>query len=199
MRNKKISADISVEAKLALDEYSDKHDRSKSWLINRMILKFCSIPDVNDTDIVDIKQVAEIKPKAPVKRFAKPYLTDVVHYMEERVCSDPVTQAEKFCDFYESNGWKVGKNKMKCWKAAVRNWLKGNGNGQSNKANNASSNQKESSHERIKRENRAKYAQPDECRLGMGADDRHLGGAVGKGERCETIEHVDNSAFIDYE
>lgn len=30
---------------------------------------------------------------------------------------------EKFCDFYESKGWKVGKNPMKDWKAAVRTWL----------------------------------------------------------------------------
>lgn len=30
---------------------------------------------------------------------------------------------EKFCDFYESKGWKVGKNQMKDWKAAVRTWL----------------------------------------------------------------------------
>lgn len=41
-RNKKISADISEKAKSALDAYSDKHDRSRSWLLNRMILKFCN-------------------------------------------------------------------------------------------------------------------------------------------------------------
>lgn len=41
-RNKKISADISEKAKSALDAYSDKHDRSRSWLLNRMILKFCT-------------------------------------------------------------------------------------------------------------------------------------------------------------
>ncbi len=29
---------------------------------------------------------------------------------------------QKFYDYYESNGWKVGKNKMKDWKAAFRNW-----------------------------------------------------------------------------
>ena len=32
--------------------------------------------------------------------------------------------AERFCDFYASKGWMVGKNKMKDWKAAVRNWAK---------------------------------------------------------------------------
>lgn len=32
--------------------------------------------------------------------------------------------AERFVDFYASKGWMVGKNKMKDWKAAVRNWAK---------------------------------------------------------------------------
>ena len=32
-------------------------------------------------------------------------------------------QAQRFYDYYTSNGWRVGKNKMKCWKSAVRNWL----------------------------------------------------------------------------
>ena len=29
---------------------------------------------------------------------------------------------ERFIDYYISNGWKVGKNPMKDWKAAVRTW-----------------------------------------------------------------------------
>lgn len=37
----------------------------------------------------------------------------------------PDIDAERFCDFYESKGWMVGKNKMKSWQAAVRNWRKG--------------------------------------------------------------------------
>ena len=30
--------------------------------------------------------------------------------------------ANKFYDYYESNGWHVGKNPMKDWKAAIRTW-----------------------------------------------------------------------------
>ena len=53
------------------------------------------------------------------KRFVKPTLDDVRAYCMERQNSvDP----ESFIDFYESNGWKVGKNPMKDWKAAVRTW-----------------------------------------------------------------------------
>jgi len=32
-------------------------------------------------------------------------------------------EAEKFFNYYESNGWKVGKNPMKNWKAAANNWI----------------------------------------------------------------------------
>ena len=32
--------------------------------------------------------------------------------------------AERFVNYYDSNGWSVGKNKMKDWKAAVRNWAR---------------------------------------------------------------------------
>ena len=32
--------------------------------------------------------------------------------------------AERFVDFYASKDWMVGKNRMKDWKAAVRNWAR---------------------------------------------------------------------------
>lgn len=34
-----------------------------------------------------------------------------------------VKEADKFFNYYESNGWHVGKNKMKNWKAAAKNWM----------------------------------------------------------------------------
>lgn len=61
--------------------------------------------------------------KKPVKRFVPPMLESVYEYMKEKEVDD-IGEANKFNDYYQSNGWKVGKNKMKCWKAAVRNWLK---------------------------------------------------------------------------
>lgn len=33
------------------------------------------------------------------------------------------SEADKFFNYYESNGWQVGKNKMKNWKAAAKNWM----------------------------------------------------------------------------
>lgn len=51
-----------------------------------------------------------------------PSLEEVTAYFAER--SQPPIEAEKFMDFYESKGWKVGKVPMKDWKAAVRNWCR---------------------------------------------------------------------------
>ena len=52
-------------------------------------------------------------------RFTPPTLDEVREYCESRKSSvDP----ERFVDWYTANGWKVGKNPMKDWKAAVRSW-----------------------------------------------------------------------------
>ena len=53
------------------------------------------------------------------KRFEKPSISDIKQYCMER---NNNVNAEQFFDYYESNGWKVGKNSMKDWKAAVRTW-----------------------------------------------------------------------------
>lgn len=52
-------------------------------------------------------------------RFSPPSLDDVKAYCKER---NNNVDAERFIDYYNSNGWMVGKNKMKDWKAAVRTW-----------------------------------------------------------------------------
>ncbi|QDP61883.1 MAG: hypothetical protein GOVbin8074_12 [Prokaryotic dsDNA virus sp.] len=55
------------------------------------------------------------------RRFVKPSIDDIIVYCQERnnnIC------AETFYDFYETKDWKVGKNKMKDWKACVRTWEK---------------------------------------------------------------------------
>lgn len=52
-------------------------------------------------------------------RFHKPSISEIQQYCEER---KNTVNAEKFFNYYEANGWKVGKNKMKDWKACVRTW-----------------------------------------------------------------------------
>lgn len=52
-------------------------------------------------------------------RFVPPTIEQVNAYCSERGNG---VNAEAFIAFYESNGWMVGKNKMRDWKAAVRTW-----------------------------------------------------------------------------
>lgn len=53
------------------------------------------------------------------KIFVKPTLEDVANYCKERGNN---VNPESWLDFYTANGWRVGKNPMKDWKAAVRTW-----------------------------------------------------------------------------
>lgn len=74
------------------------------------------------------------KSPTKAKRFVKPTLSEIEQYCIER---NNNVDAQHFYDHYESNGWKVGKNSMKDWKAAVRTWEKNNYNkpAKSNKQN----------------------------------------------------------------
>jgi len=56
-------------------------------------------------------------------RFTPPTLEEVKNYCKER---NNNVDAERFIDYYTSNGWKVGKNNMKDWKAAIRTWERSN-------------------------------------------------------------------------
>lgn len=77
-------------------------------------------PNVNVNDNVnDIKENTLKSVKE--KRFAPPTPEDVREYCREKGLS---VDADRFVDFYESKNWYVGKNKMKDWKAAVRNWAR---------------------------------------------------------------------------
>jgi len=59
------------------------------------------------------------------KRFVKPTIQEIqAHILEKGYTFD----AEAFYAFYESNGWKVGRNPMKNWKMACTTWAKNNRN-----------------------------------------------------------------------
>ncbi len=57
------------------------------------------------------------------RRFTPPTVQQVQEYVDEKGYH---IDAERFVDYYTSNGWKVGKNSMKDWKAAVRTWERNN-------------------------------------------------------------------------
>ena len=52
-------------------------------------------------------------------RFSTPTIDDVRSYCQER---GNTVDPDRFVDFYAAKGWKIGKDTMKDWKAAVRTW-----------------------------------------------------------------------------
>jgi len=74
--------------------------------------------DKECNDIVPTSLRTPTTPKKSV-RFKVPTITEIYDYIEKK---DYNVNADTFFNFYESNGWKVGKNKMKSWKASVATW-----------------------------------------------------------------------------
>ncbi|PHQ78918.1 MAG: hypothetical protein COB66_07960 [Coxiella sp. (in: Bacteria)] len=69
------------------------------------------------------------KPKLPVKRLAKPTINELAIEFQAKGSLTCLDDADTFFNHYESNGWKVGKNGMKNWKATVAQWHKRNQEG----------------------------------------------------------------------
>ena len=70
------------------------------------------------------------KEQVKSRRFKAPTLQECMERFEEAGSS--ADEGEKFFNFYESKGWMIGRNKMKDWKAAARNWIKRNNDEQRN-------------------------------------------------------------------
>lgn len=88
-----------------------------------------------DTRDIDIKRESIEREKtgdrSPRTRFIKPTTDDILSYFtdyayKKGINIDPVVESERFYNYYESNGWRVGRNPMRDYKAACRNWLLNN-------------------------------------------------------------------------
>lgn len=72
------------------------------------------------SDPVEDTGAQSAKPPAHT-RFSPPSAEEIEAYCEEKGF---LLDAERFVDYYASIGWRVGKNPMKDWRAAVRTWVK---------------------------------------------------------------------------
>lgn len=66
----------------------------------------------------NLEGMADKPPARP--RFIRPTIEEIRNYCTENNLYR--TDPEAFFDYYESNGWKVGKNPMRDWKRALNNW-----------------------------------------------------------------------------
>ena len=116
-RKSRVTADVTLEAHNMLRDYCLKHERSKGYLIEKMIRKFCG-----EVEAAPATQVAVVeKPKVKRKVFKAPTVEQVREYCDSR-CNN--VDAEKFVSHYNTNGWVRGKaeTKIKCWKSCVQTW-----------------------------------------------------------------------------
>ena len=70
---------------------------------------------------VNVNGIDINKSKGKTSRFTPPTIQEIEDYIKEKGYS---VDAEAFFAFYDSNGWLVGKNKMKSWKSAITTWAK---------------------------------------------------------------------------
>lgn len=82
-----------------------------------------STPELEIELKIELEKKKDIKDSVPKgttrTKFVPPNIEDVQAYCEER---NKGVNHERWYDHYTANGWLVGKNKMKDWKAAVRTW-----------------------------------------------------------------------------
>jgi len=91
------------------NQYSDSKGHIRGHMTSHMENENVNVnEDINDN-------------KSESKKFKKPELSEAQDYFREL---GHVSEAQSFVDFYESNGWRVGRNPMKDWRAASRNWIK---------------------------------------------------------------------------
>lgn len=79
--------------------------------------------NVKENNTRDNKEILNNKLLSIKKKFKKPTLEEISAYCVERKNN---VNPEKFLNYYESNGWRVGKNPMKDWKACIRTWEQNN-------------------------------------------------------------------------
>jgi hypothetical protein len=95
-------------------------------------IKFQYGPSLNPSSPIH-KKVIDILEKYQIEfgiangkstRFQPPKLEEVFEEFKTKVSENQASiESKKFISYYESNGWKVGKNPMKSWKSAVMNWV----------------------------------------------------------------------------
>lgn len=85
--------------------------------------KFNNSYDENGQTKINLLNNPSINNKSTNNKFIKPTIEEIQKYCKERKNN---INAEQFIDYYDANGWKVGKNPMKDWKATIRTWERRN-------------------------------------------------------------------------
>ena len=96
-------------------QYGTLNENSR---VHQSVIKIIDKYDLHNIKGIELKD-QEIVKKPIIKRFKEPTIHEVATYCLERKNQ---VECEKFHNYYISNGWMVGRNKMRDWKGAVRHW-----------------------------------------------------------------------------
>ena len=108
-----------------------KHNESESEASENHMLSICKAyekhtenENINtlslNRDIKSIDKSNSNKDKeTDIYTFKAPTVEEVAEYCSERGNN---VDAERFVSYYTANGWRVGKNPMQDWRAAVQSW-----------------------------------------------------------------------------
>ena len=131
------NTEANIEADTTLNPYHQRKCIKTLKKHNLIEVKRKGIPakqyfKINEEQVLQILNNLSVKNSTTInknkeiiiknKYFKKPTILEVKNYCILRKNN---IDSEAFWDFYESKDWFVGKSKMKDWKAAVRNWERG--------------------------------------------------------------------------
>ena len=93
-----------------------------------VLSEFTELPNDQDSDLLNFSHSDNQSVYKEIKEQKNKITKDIfiIPTVEELQNEFPKLDSQRFHDFYSSKGWMVGKNKMKDWKAAARNWLSNN-------------------------------------------------------------------------
>ena len=127
------------EPPLIIDKYIDYNDRTHSASTPNSSTKKKMADEERSSGLTAAEEFlppnppVAVAPLPPAKKnasspFVKPSVKEAEDYMlsQKELCASALTaraQALRFVNYYESNGWKVGRNAMQDWQAAANNWL----------------------------------------------------------------------------
>lgn len=123
----------SVESSVVCD--TTPHAQAESEVAEAEVSQVAEVATVEAVEVAAEAQPASIvlaaeakaepaAPKPATRRRTPPMQRPTVWEVENfcRTQGLQLVDAQRFVDYYEANGWKVGRNPMRSWQAAARNW-----------------------------------------------------------------------------
>ena len=121
-QKKQLLSGKSKKSNCPLNDNDNVNDNDISFLEKKKQKSDVAVSDLeneNSESPIETLQTPKEQSGGGRKQFIIPTPEEVQAYCDERKNG---ILGQQFCDFYSSKGWKIGKEPMKDWKAAVRTW-----------------------------------------------------------------------------